>query len=395
MATHSPTQPPSAADEPTVAESSLARGANETPNAGWHVNHVLFGLVIAMLVAGLLSSGHLVDIAASQEFGPDRDRWLDAATQVDDIASGIGADQPGDELADRLDRNRPGAVADPGAGDDVVLGALADEAPSTGTTLVDDLASTEIAPTTTPPADQISSSTAPAPTTTTTAPTTTTTQRQLRSISAEEPLLIWTGGDSLGEYVATGLLGGSADLAISDLLLDYHISTGLTRPDFFDWPAQLSTAMIEQPHPEAVVFMVGGNDNQAMITEAGRVEFGTDEWRTEYRLRVATMMDITGYPDSHMIWIGLPVMRPTLWEPLPPDVNTILAEEAALRPWVTFLDIDELYRNEDGEYDQYIVGPDGDRVNARAPDGVHITRQGSKWIADLVWQEIQRIWVTP
>ena len=46
-------------------------------------------------------------------------------------------------------------------------------------------------------------------------------------------------------------------------LLDYHISSGLVRPDFFNWPAQLQQ-QVKSFDPGAVAVMFGANDNQPL-----------------------------------------------------------------------------------------------------------------------------------
>ena len=50
--------------------------------------------------------------------------------------------------------------------------------------------------------------------------------------------------------------------------LDSKISSGLARPDYFDWPARLTQAMAGDPRPEAVVFMVGANDDTDLRVDA-------------------------------------------------------------------------------------------------------------------------------
>ena len=59
-------------------------------------------------------------------------------------------------------------------------------------------------------------------------------------------------------------------------MLDYHISTGLVRPDFFNWPAQIKS-QAKGFKPSAVAAMFGANDNQPLQTDSGDVyQFGSD-----------------------------------------------------------------------------------------------------------------------
>lgn len=353
----------------------------------------LGGIVACLAVVGLLSSGRLLTIAERQEFNDSRERWITAAELLDDTASAARLDQPASAIDDLLYEDAPtevvlGERAVQDAGSKVLISPskmAVTTVPPAPTTVGTDTATTDstpVAPTTT---------IAPATTVPTTAPPPT-----MRPVAEHEPLRVWAGGDSLGEYVGSRLQFKVSEPALSEFYLDYHISTGLTRPDYFDWPAQLSTEMLanDDPttRPEALVFMVGGNDDQPMRADDGNLATNSAEWLTEYRRRVATMMDITAYNGVRLYWIGLPPMKSERREAIAVNVNVILAEEASLRDWVTFVDIVPLLLNEEGVYDQYIVGPDGESRKAREGDGVHVTIQASQWIAERVWDLIVRDW---
>jgi len=220
-----------------------------------------------------------------------------------------------------------------------------------------------------------------------------------RPVSPEAPLVVWAGGDSLGEYVGGQLLYQNTPGYPADVTLDYHISTGLARPDFFDWPRRLADANGLVPRPEAFVFMVGGNDDQNMSTIGADgtttvYEFASPLWRAEYRRRVATIMDATQSDSSHLFWIGLPPMRDDQRSVLASAVNQAVATEASQRPWVTFVDIEDLFLDESGAYARRLENPDGDLTTVRAPDGVHVTAAGSEWITAVIWDHLAERWPT-
>ena len=50
--------------------------------------------------------------------------------------------------------------------------------------------------------------------------------------------------------------------------LDGRIDTGLTRPDYFNWPAELQVDLANQ-QPQLVVVMIGANDPQGLVTPDG------------------------------------------------------------------------------------------------------------------------------
>jgi len=351
------------------------------------VGRVFGGLMVCLVVTALLSSGRLVAMADRQEYGPDRDRWLAAAEGVDALSSQLRLDRPAGAINAALDRDE----REPS---EIVLGELAAAVPSTTTTTIPkDTSAVTALPTTTtstaPPA------TAP-PTTalpTTALPTTPAPLPILGDVTINDPLRIWTGGDSLGEYVGSEMLYRVADPELSSVELDFEISTGLARPDYFDWPARFSEIMQREERPNVVVFMVGGNDDQDLRVDGERVVIGTPEWQRAYRERVATMMDIAAFPDVQMLWINLPPMRDDRRDNIRIEINAALAAEAERRPWVRVVDIVDLFTGSGGGYDQFIDEPDDSATRkARANDGIHITRQASRWVADMVWEAVSSQW---
>ena len=58
---------------------------------------------------------------------------------------------------------------------------------------------------------------------------------------------------------------------------------------------------------------------------------------------------------------------------------------------MVWVDIWELFGGPDG-YAERLAGPDGEVITARVSDGVHVSRSGASWIADLVFAELDARW---
>jgi hypothetical protein len=367
-ATEPTLQPPVPADQ---------RPANRTPD---------FKAVLSVLLCGvlatMLNSSRLVEVAERLEFGPDRDRWLGAALVIDEAASDLYLDKPAEFSDALIDSDAPETQ--------VVIGELA----TTTTTVPSRLALGTVeddAPDGEPEEEQPVTSELTAPEITIPVRPT---PPPLRTITDAQPLRVWVGGDSLGQFIGGDLKNSFADRQLSSVADDYNISTGLTRPDYFDWPARLTQEMSQAPsRPEALVLMLGGNDDQAMRSnDTTIVEPLTDAWADEYRSRVATVMDVSAYSGTRLFWINLPPMRDQIRNQITAVINEIVFDEAAARSWVQVINIIPLFTSQDGTYTDQLADKNGNLRKARAADGVHLTATSSNWVAELVWESVSAAW---
>ena len=356
----------------------------------------LVRIVVALAVAAGLSTERLVITTEQMAYGTTRTVLLSATELAHGVASSVGLDQAG-VAVDHLTGRTP--VQEPAATAGVVPFAVrpTDEPEPTAPTpsLMYFALTTATMYPHRPGIDHLQPPVAAAADTSTTTTTTTTTavdQQQGRPVDEADKLRLWAGGDSLGEYVGNHLLFPMADSELTDVELSYHISTGLARPDYFDWLAEIRDVMERVEPPEALVFMVGGNDDQNMLQDSEVLDLGSEAWLAEYRRRVVAFMDNSDLGSSHLYWIGLPPMREQAREIVSLEINQILTGEAESRPWVTYVDIQPLFTGPDGGFSTHIADADGRQRVVRAGDGVHITFVGSEWVAERVWAAIENRW---
>lgn len=238
------------------------------------------------------------------------------------------------------------------------------------------------------------------PTTTTTAlatgPTTTTAvvRPVLRSPAAGDPLRVYLAGDSIMHDAGNAFLDLAAGSPVFSSTLHYENATGLSRPDFYDWPAALAADM-EAQRPEVVFLLFGGNDAQGIVTPDGTaVQDLTDPaWQAEYRRRVGTVMDVVRADDRIVLWIGLPPMRSSSYDQKARIMSGIYREAAEARPWVTYVDTVPLFGDADGAYVERLPDASGNEVGVRKADGIHFNAAGADRLArhllDLLDREIQ------
>ena len=203
-------------------------------------------------------------------------------------------------------------------------------------------------------------------------------------------------GDSdagtFGPYLQT-LLDGTQH---ADTTLDYKVSSGLARPDFFDWPTEAENKLAEVD-PDIVVATFGGNDSQALTDLSGGVVVGLPEnneteWTAEYVQRAGDMMDQLTAGGRTLIWVGIP-------NDDNPDVSARLAIQdnavraaAADRPDVIFVDTWERFSGRDGNWAEFVIDPrDGEGKDVRADDGFHLNETGAEILALDIAQEVRDV----
>jgi uncharacterized protein len=205
----------------------------------------------------------------------------------------------------------------------------------------------------------------------------------LRRPAAAAPLRLWVGGDSMAQVFGQSLERMAVDRGDVAPTLDYRISSGLSRPDYFNWPLHLQNDVLPS-HPEVVVIIFGANDSQSLSID-GNVRSPSDpEWLAEYRRRVAAAMDELRGEGRLVIWVGQPVTRDGGFSARMAALDDIYASEAQSRPWVKFVDTRAMFADAAGNYSAYLPGPDGTPVLMRQQDGIHLSRAGGDRLAAAV-----------
>jgi len=215
--------------------------------------------------------------------------------------------------------------------------------------------------------------------------------------TSENPARVYIVGDSdagtFGPYLET-LLDGTL---VTESELNYKVSSGLARPDFFNWPVELE-AKLPEVDPDIVVVTFGGNDSQGLSKPQDELEWLVGDpigneaaWSEEYQRRAGEVMDLLLEDDRHVIWVGIP-------NDDNPDVTAKLALQdqavkaaAAERPDVVFVDTWTRFSGRDGGWAEFVVDPrDNEGKDVRADDGFHLNQNGAEILAIDIAIEVQK-----
>ena len=215
--------------------------------------------------------------------------------------------------------------------------------------------------------------------------TTTTTFPPLNTApTAAAPLKVLVIGDSVGIDLGQPLVSTLGTTGNVSTYLDGRVDTGLTRPDYFNWPAELGIDLANQ-QPQLVVVMMGANDPQGLVDGATTYQFGTPGWNDAYSRRVAGILDQAHAAGARVLWVGMPPMAsPQLDQKLQVVNSLVQAQVAQRKPYAAYLSSTPALGDAQGRYTAFVTDAGGAVITVRTPDGIHVTPGGGQRLADAV-----------
>ncbi|MDQ1441630.1 MAG: uncharacterized protein QOG97_1858 [Acidimicrobiaceae bacterium] len=336
----------------TARRSPLEVEGRKTVSAG----QAIVVALLAMVMAAFLNADSLVASIEGQSFGTSRSIGLSLARPTKTISHWTGLNLPR-KLIDELAEHQPPRVA------------LPKPLPLPRT----------------PPST--SANGAPVSTTTTTV-------APRRAPTAQQPLKVWLAGDSLMGTIAESFIektGGNPLFAAGQ---DFRISTGLARPDVYDWPAAISRE-IASAHPDVVILIFGANDDQGMQADGHGFALQSPEWQQEYARRVNGILDSTADGVRQVIWLGLPAVRRPRLNQTKDYINEILKTAAQKHPNVTYVDPGPILDGAGNSFTTYLTNSSGTAITVREADGIHITKAGADLVTPTLLADIDQVWHLP
>lgn len=157
-------------------------------------------------------------------------------------------------------------------------------------------------------------------------------------------------------------------------------STGLSRPDYYDWLSQ-ARLFADEYRPDLVVAQFGGNDCQGTVDPEGNLvaRWSTPEWDMEYARRVTEFINDMRSRGAFVVIIGMPTMREERFRARIDVLNRVV-QQACEAARVPFIDIRTLTSDEEGEYVD-TVEINGEQRGIRSGDGVHLSWTGARYVA--------------
>ena len=339
-------------------------------------------VVVGLLLASLLAAPGLLETAERQPYGAARDGLVVVAEGLAAVSGATRLDVPW--------RTLDGVVhpATPGEEPLISAGPAAEPplppAPSQPTSPAPSPTPSAPPASSAPPATSVP---APSPSPATTPDPAPGSTRTPRVPTTADPLRVWIAGDSMWERPGPSLVADLEATGVVDVVgLEFRYSTGLTRPDFFDWPAH-AAAQVRALDPELVLFLLGPNDSQPLVEGGVRHDPGTDGFDAAYGARVRALMEVAAGDARQVLWIGLPVMRDPGFDQRMQDLDAAYAAAADLVDGVDHVPTRALF-SDAGRYAEYLPGPDGTSLPMRNRDGIHLSSHGADRLARVLFEHL-------
>jgi hypothetical protein len=170
-------------------------------------------------------------------------------------------------------------------------------------------------------------------------------------------------------------------------------STGLTVKRYFDWPAKIIEEMDAQNLTLVVIFM-GPNDPWDMVIDGQRHVFPSLGWAQQYALRVDEILAAAAQRHVRVVWLGLPSMREGRVKDGASLINQVV--HTRVKAWgADYLATEPLIGLLSTPFRKFKPDQNGQTMNLRADDGVHLTPTGLRLIQQALQNHIDQAVVQP
>lgn len=191
--------------------------------------------------------------------------------------------------------------------------------------------------------------------------------------------------------VGDSMIQGAVGVQIEKKLLDYQVSdvyrfgkpsTGMSRPDFFDWNKKIDE-ILKVYSPDVVIVMFGANDAQSIWHDKKWVKLSDPLWEETYKQKVQSFSQkLFESKVKSIYWIGNSISRYDYYSNYMKKINSALLLCSYENKNFNYIPIWEEFSDSSGKYMHFTTSAEGVKKVLRAKDGIHFTNDGGKIVAD-------------
>jgi hypothetical protein len=171
---------------------------------------------------------------------------------------------------------------------------------------------------------------------------------------------------------------------ITDTKIDYKVSSGLNRIDYYDWYAR-TRKLINDYQPDVIIVLFGGNDTQDITDYQGKYRaIRTKEWQKAYQERVDKYAELLKYSSVQKVyWVGQSISNKSSYLNQFPVMNDIYKKASKVSGRIQFISTWDTFA-EGGQFTPVVADKSGKRGYVKVNDGLHFTSHGAQIISDLI-----------
>ena len=195
------------------------------------------------------------------------------------------------------------------------------------------------------------------------------------------PIRILLTGDSLMAGLGPQMKKEMAGYRNINLIPIGKGSTGLSRPDFYNWPRVLRENL-RKHRPHIVIMWIGTNDVATSIYNVpGTEEPCSPTWMNAYAHKIYEIVKICQEHKARIIFMSPPVMDSPRWDAKLEKI-TLLMRNICRHYRLGFINTRQIFSDWRGAYTHTKRLPDGSTGTIRTKDHIHITPDGYKLVMD-------------
>ncbi|WP_455480890.1 SGNH/GDSL hydrolase family protein [Bartonella sp. B12(2025)] len=214
-------------------------------------------------------------------------------------------------------------------------------------------------------------------------------QKTVQKLKAENAKRILVLGDFVASTVADALkklfIDNSEVIIINNTMPD----SGLVRTDYYSWENNISE-LIDKNKPNAIVMMIGANDNQPITNSNNIVNTNQPEWMHIYKQRIINIAENLHASGKSWIWVGQPIFKNSELTQKVKIFNKLYKDITETEGGY-FIDIWDGFIDEQGQFSFSGYDTDGKVVRLRTRDGINFTAEGKRKLASYLEKKLENI----
>ncbi|WP_455474372.1 SGNH/GDSL hydrolase family protein [Bartonella sp. B30(2025)] len=210
--------------------------------------------------------------------------------------------------------------------------------------------------------------------------------QNLKEKNAKRILVI---GDFVASAAADALMRFFIDNKDIIIINNTMPNSGLVRTDYYSWKSNIPE-LIDKNKPEAIIMMIGANDNQPITTAQDIFSTLQPEWLNAYRQRIIEVVEVLHNSGKPWIWVGQPSFENDNLTHKMQIFNT-LYKNATLAANGYFIDIWNGFVDKQGEFSFSGYNVNGEIAKLRTADGNNFTLEGKKKLASYLEKKLKVI----